>query len=63
MEARRLTLLTWLACANFPRTSSRRLPVRFSCEEGHEVITYQGTEVDLSNWRWCPLAEIASRSP
>lgn len=31
------------------------------CEEGHEVITYQGTEVDLSgNWRVASLAEIAS---
>ena len=31
------------------------------CEEGHEVIIYQGTEVDLSgNWRVASLAEIAS---
>ncbi len=31
------------------------------CEEGHEVLTYQGTEVDLSgNWRVASLAEIAS---
>ena len=31
------------------------------CEEGQEVITYQGTEVDLSgNWRVASLAEIAS---
>lgn len=31
------------------------------CEEGHEVITYQGQEIDLSGtWASRPLSEIAS---
>ena len=31
------------------------------CEEGHEVITYQGQEVDMSGtWRSVPLSEVAS---
>ena len=31
------------------------------CEEGHEVITYQGQQVDMSGtWRSVPLSEVAS---
>ncbi|MEE8705040.1 MAG: amino acid--tRNA ligase-related protein, partial [Olsenella sp.] len=31
------------------------------CEEGHEVITYQGQRVDMSGtWRSVPLSEVAS---
>ena len=31
------------------------------CEEGHEVITYQGQTVDMSGtWRSVPLSEVAS---
>ncbi len=42
MEAYAALLLTWLACASFPRTSSRRLSVRLAAaRRGHEVITYQ----------------------
>lgn len=33
------------------------------CEEGHEVITYQGQEIDMSGtWESLPLIEIASRA-
>ena len=33
------------------------------CEEGHEVITYQGQTVDMSGtWESLPLSEVASRS-
>ena len=33
------------------------------CEEGHEVITYQGQEVDMSGtWESLPLTEVASRA-
>ena len=32
------------------------------CEEGHEVITYQGQRVDMSGtWRSVPLSEVASQ--
>ena len=32
------------------------------CEEGHEVITYQGQQVDMSGtWRSVPLSEVASQ--
>jgi lysyl-tRNA synthetase class 2 len=32
------------------------------CEEGHEVITYQGQQVDMSGtWRSVPLPEVASQ--
>ena len=33
------------------------------CEEGHEVITYQGQTVDMSGtWESLPLSEVASRA-
>ena len=33
------------------------------CEEGHEVITYQGQQVDMSGeWRSVPLSEVASEA-
>ena len=33
------------------------------CEEGHEVISYQGQEVDMSGtWRSVPLSEVASQA-
>ena len=33
------------------------------CEEGHEVITYQGQAVDMSGtWESLPLSEVASRA-
>ncbi|MEE8673733.1 lysine--tRNA ligase [Tractidigestivibacter scatoligenes] len=32
------------------------------CEKGHEVITYQGQQVDMSGtWRSVPLSEVASQ--
>ncbi|MCI2123596.1 MAG: lysine--tRNA ligase [Olsenella sp.] len=32
------------------------------CEEGHEIITYQGQQVDMSGtWRSVPLSEVASQ--
>ena len=32
------------------------------CEEGHEVISYQGQQVDMSGtWRSVPLSEVASQ--